>query len=56
MEACPFCGGKDIFVWDEKSDVNYVQCTNCCASTGVYPTREDAMAAWDKRIKKEDSQ
>lgn len=46
---CPFCGEagaqKDI-----RKITFCIKCNKCLASTGMYIKREEAVAAWNRRI------
>ena len=46
--TCPFCNMKSEV---DSSEVfyKYVQCNSCGASSDVYPTRVEAIEAWNAR-------
>ncbi len=49
---CPFCGSSMIGICDEESQEHrlwFVRCADCCASTGHYCDRDDALKAWNIR-------
>lgn len=51
LKDCPFCG-TDAPDWCDTSggDWHYIQCRNCEGATGGYhKSREDAIAAWNRR-------
>lgn len=54
---CPFCGGEaKLFCDTEMGGTQYrVMCTNCPADVGRYWywKKEDAIRAWNRRIKDE---
>lgn len=47
LKKCPFCNGQATFV-ESLSDV-WIVCEECGAGTGVFGTKEDAVAAWNNR-------
>lgn len=53
LKPCPFCGGKAEVVWMPYINVEgmglVVECNHCWAETGYYATREEAIAAWNRR-------
>lgn len=47
LKPCPFCGGKaKCFT---VNSATWVFCTDCSAETRAYDTREEAIAAWNRR-------
>ena len=48
---CPFCGGKASAIEVLNYDATAVRCNGCHASSGNYDTKEDAIAAWNRRAK-----
>lgn len=53
LEACPFCGGRDVEVYSLYAEVAHVKCLNCLAS-GPHRHAPDsdsrrAVDAWNKR-------
>ncbi len=66
LKTCPFCGANAIWHEYSESDppcsytAGYVLCSNCGCRTRSYTldgyygstdTKEDAIAAWNKRMK-----
>ena len=53
MENCPFCGCKGVFWY--KDDTNSLGCSNpfciCFTLTREFDTKEEAIQAWNKRVK-----
>ena len=48
MKPCPCCGGKagtEEVAWDW-----VVECEKCQLSTRAYPTPEEAVKAWNRRL------
>ena len=47
---CPFCGGEaDVTLLGGHGFS--VRCYECLAETDTYETREEAIAAWNRRVK-----
>lgn len=49
VKPCPFCGGKASAIEVLNYDATAVRCNGCHAQSGNYDTREDAIAAWNRR-------
>lgn len=52
LKPCPFCGmdAKIIREADEDGDrFYYVYCLGCDSATAGYGTREESIAAWNRR-------
>ena len=48
LEYCPFCGNRHkIFIASEFD--YYAFCDFCYAQSGEYPTKAEAIAAWNRR-------
>jgi len=51
---CAHCKGKarmrDVETDECSGFVYYVQCTNCKASSGLYSSKEQAIAAWNRLV------
>jgi len=47
------CGGKakTVSAYDETTDV-FIDCKSCWEETARYPTKEQAIKSWNKRMKK----
>ena len=43
--ACPFCGGEA----ELGSPIYYVECTSCRGGVPSYDSRDEAIAAWNRR-------
>lgn len=48
VKSCPFCGGEAILY---KAWIPYVRCDKCGTQTTAYQTPDDAIAAWNRRVK-----
>ena len=49
LKSCPFCGGNAVifkYLWQ-------VRCEECMVKTSVFETREEAIEAWNRRVKTE---
>lgn len=53
LKPCPFCGGKNIRVWNTSTP--WVSCDDCLASTSCVPTEKEAIERWNRRAKVEQS-
>ena len=51
VELCPFCGGNASVIEVLNYDATAVRCNDCHAQSGNYDTKEDAIAAWNRRAK-----
>jgi len=54
LKSCPFCGGDGdnvIVTRDTSFDTHWVFCQKCKSSSGHYKTKEEAVAAWNNRVK-----
>lgn len=53
LKLCPFCGGEAevIAVIDEWNETYFVLCTNCGANTINGINEEEAINAWNMRVK-----
>ena len=55
LKPCPFCGGKDIEMWENKQ-LTYTEYRVCCMSCHIaqagqyYYRRTDAVDAWNRRV------
>lgn len=54
LDLCPFCGGKAevIDATDEWNETYFVLCPNCGVSTINGINEEEAINAWNTRVKK----
>lgn len=48
LKKCPFCGGKAEIVGYK---IFWVICKECTAETKSFDTREEAIEAWNRRVK-----
>ena len=48
LKPCPFCGSNDVKV---VSGMNFVACYECESDSGVYDSKEEAVKAWNRRVK-----
>lgn len=56
LKPCPFCGGHeyhkaypDRYHLPEICEYHTVACTNCGATCGAFPNKEEAIEAWNRR-------
>ena len=49
IDSCPHCGGEAIAALT--GDLWYVHCPACGCGTAAMETKEDAVNAWNRRIK-----
>lgn len=47
LKPCPFCGGKNIHIWDISTP--YVSCDDCFTNTACGETKEEAIKNWNGR-------
>lgn len=49
---CPFCGSDKIYYIDSDEYIPEYKliCADCRASTDFYNTKEEALAAWNRRM------
>ena len=51
LKPCPFCGDKEIVVSPTGFHGAYIAyCIQCHSNTGDYDTKEEAIAAWNRRV------
>ena len=53
LKACPLCGSKKSFVYDDGWDC-FVQCLKCGCHGGTHKTKQKAIAAWNTRPREEE--
>lgn len=54
LKPCPFCGSRDVEMFDAGGDpysfsMLYVHCNNCNADSKMCDSIDDAVAAWNRR-------
>lgn len=57
LKPCPFCGGNAELYFDTKATKDteghhwayQIVCDNCCATTGICCSSDDAVNAWNRR-------
>lgn len=49
LKPCPFCGSKDIL--ESGYQVNWITCLNCECDGPLEKTKQEAIKAWNKRVK-----
>ena len=57
LKPCPFCGGEAFLNFDPEAVEDTfgrkwafnVFCGNCCATTGICWSKEQAIEAWNRR-------
>ena len=53
LKPCPFCGGKGNIFFHPYDGYWCAECAICpCKIKSFFLTEEDAIEAWNKRIKK----
>ena len=51
LRPCPFCGGDDVGVFPGMHEFDVMCFDNDCFARGPgLPTREQAIAAWNRRV------
>lgn len=51
LDLRPFCGGESKLYYTEFYEEFAVQCTWCKADRYGYPTEQEAINAWNTRVK-----
>ena len=51
LKPCPFCGSKNIRLWETTSP--WVQCEKCLSSTATGYIKEEAVENWNRRTNDE---
>jgi Lar family restriction alleviation protein len=46
---CPHCGGAPTVHTEGWDAAQFIRCTECSANTRLFKTREEAVAAWNRR-------
>ena len=61
LKICPFCGGEAKVFKHKKAMASFgtlfsyeVECAYCFCRTGLYPSEEKAVNAWNRREDGED--
>lgn len=52
LKNCPFCGGTPTYAFDDTMTPPYGHmhmCGHCATTTGSWPSRDSAIAAWNRR-------
>jgi Lar family restriction alleviation protein len=49
LKPCPFCGSKHILVDKDLPGAHCVECQDCYATISCYPTKQNAIDAWNRR-------
>lgn len=54
LKPCPFCGGETkIRTYSGMGrTMFFVQCNDCAAESSCYDTKEEAVAAWNRRAER----
>lgn len=52
LKLCPFCGGNKVGVRTDDNGISwYLFCEDCGLMCGYALTQEDAIEAWNRRVK-----
>ena len=51
LKPCPFCGGHCEVVEALQTERFFIACTTCDTDSGFYKTIEEAVEAWNHRVK-----
>lgn len=57
LKPCPFCGGTNIeinIIVDTPQA--YLKCRRCGIEQSIYPTKEDAIEAWNTRTERSEAE
>ena len=54
LKPCPFCGSQILFLERTETNKCYIACVECGSRSGNYWTKQDAIEAWNRRIKKDE--
>lgn len=54
LKPCPFCGGKNMRIWNTSTP--WVSCDDCLANTAYGETKEEAIEQWNRRADKLEGQ
>lgn len=59
LKPCPFCGSKDLGVYDVWSEncnpFRYILCRTCGAKSMAFRTAAQAVRAWNRRVNNAES-
>lgn len=47
LKPCPFCGGKNMRIWNTSR--SWVSCDDCLANTAYGTTKEESIKIWNRR-------
>lgn len=53
LKPCPFCGGKNIYMFTDIMSRWWVFCKDCDVQAGRHETKEQAVDAWNRRAGEE---
>lgn len=50
LKPCPFCGSKNIDLFEHGAIVVFVQCDDCLATFPHFDSKQEAIEAWNRRV------
>lgn len=53
LKPCPFCGGE-AKIYGKREGLPWVACKSCIGQTACCDTKEEAIEAWNRRMKEDE--